>query len=219
MTAQRPGPDAPMRIGLTGGIASGKSTVADLFAKRGIPVLDTDLIAREVVRPGSDGLRQVVAEFGSTALSEDGSLDRRGMRERVFSNDDARARLEAILHPLIRARLEEMSADAGGPYQVHVVPLLIESGLQRAVDRVLVVDCSQAAQAARLLARDDEDEETAGKMIAAQSARQRRLAAADDVIVNDGAKADLEALVDRLDRFYRELAASGEFRRKGLRLP
>ena len=109
--------------------------------------------------------------------------------------------------------------DAGGPYQVHVIPLLVESGLQRAVDRVLVVDCSAAVQAARLLARDAEDEETARKMIAAQSERQRRLDAADDVIVNDGAKADLKALVDRLDRFYRELAASGEFRRKGLRLP
>jgi dephospho-CoA kinase len=208
-----------MRIGLTGGIASGKSTVADLFAKRGIPVLDTDLIAREVVRPGSDGLQQVVAEFGSTVLADDGTLDRRGMRERIFSSDDARARLEAILHPRIRARLVEMSADAGGPYQVHVIPLLVESGLQRAVDRVLVVDCSAAVQAARLLARDAEDEETARKMIAAQSERQRRLDAADDVIVNDGAKADLKALVDRLDRFYRELAASGEFRRKGLRLP
>ena len=116
----------------------------------------------------------------------------RGMRERIFSSDDARARLEAILHPRIRARLVEMSADAGGPYQVHVIPLLV---------------------------RDAEDEETARKMIAAQSERQRRLDAADDVIVNDGAKADLKALVDRLDRFYRELAASGEFRRKGLRLP
>lgn len=208
-----------MRIGLTGGIASGKSTVADLFAEKGIPVLDTDLIAREVVLPGSEGLQRVVAEFGATVLAEDGSLDRRGLRERVFSNDDDRARLEAILHPLIRARLEEMSASAGGPYQIHVVPLLVESGLQRAVDRVLVVDCSRANQASRLLDRDAESEETARKMIAAQSGRQRRLAVADDVIVNDGAKADLEALVDRLDHFYRELAASGEFRRRGLRLP
>lgn len=207
-----------MRVGLTGGIASGKSTVADLFAAKGVPVLDTDLIARDVVRPGSEGLRRVTARFGRGVLAEDGSLDRRQLRERIFADREARTRLEAILHPLILSALAAASSDAGGPYQVHVIPLLVETGMQQAVDRVLVVDCSEDVQAARLVARDAEDEASARRMIEAQIDRERRLAEADDVIVNDGAESKLAAHVDELDRFYREIAVSGDHARSGLRL-
>lgn len=208
-----------MRVGLTGGIASGKSTVADLFAAKGVPVLDTDLIARYVVRPGSEGLKRVVAEFGRDVLAEDGSLDRRKLREQIFADDKARARLEAILHPLILSRLATASGDAGGAYQIHVIPLLVETGMQQAVDRVLVVDCGEDVQIARLVARDAEDDASARRIIAAQIDRRRRLAAADDVIVNDGRASDLGALVDELDRFYRELAEGDDRARSGLRLP
>jgi dephospho-CoA kinase len=152
-------------------------------------------------------------------LESDGSLDRRKMRERVFSDDAARIRLEAILHPLILAALAEASAAAGGPYQIHVIPLLAETGRRLEVDRVLVVDCEEEVQLARLLARDAEDETSARRIIAAQARRGRRLDIADDLIVNDGDLAALEQWVDDLDRFYRTMAASGDFSRPGLRLP
>lgn len=219
MAPENAGTDLPLRIGLTGGIASGKSTVAELFARRGVPVLDTDLLAREVVRPGSEGLRRVVAEFGRDVLESDGSLDRRRMRERVFADDAARVRLEAILHPLILAALAEASAAAGGPYQIHVIPLLVETGRRLEVDRVLVVDCDEEVQLARLLARDAEDETSARRIIAAQARREQRLDMADDVVVNEEDRAALEQWVDDLDRFYRAMAVSGDFSRPGLRLP
>jgi dephospho-CoA kinase len=219
MEPETAGTGFPLRVGLTGGIASGKSTVAELFASKGIPVLDTDLFAREVVRPGSEGLRRVVAEFGEDVLAADGSLDRRRMRERIFSDEAARSRLEAILHPLILAALAQASAAAGGPYQVHVIPLLAESQRRLEVDRVLVVDCDEEIQIARLQARDAEDEVSARRIIAAQAGRRRRLDMADDVIVNDGERAALEQSVDDLDRFYRLVAATGDFSRPGRRLP
>jgi dephospho-CoA kinase len=196
----------PLRIGLTGGIASGKSTVAALFAERGVPVLDTDLIARDVVAPGTAGLAEVVAAFGQDVLAADGSLDRRALRERVFAHPEERRRLEAILHPRIRDELERRSAAAGGPYQLLVIPLLVEGGGQTRVDRVLVVDCPEEIQLRRLVARDGGTEDGARAILAAQASRAERLAAADDVLANDGSPQALAAAVDRLDALYRQLA-------------
>lgn len=198
-----------LRIGLTGGIASGKSTVAGLFAAHGVPILDTDQIARDVVEPGEPAFDAVVAAFGQAVLAPDGRLDRRALRARVFADASARARLEAILHPVIRAELARRSAAAGGPYQVWVIPLLVEGDRVDHVDRVLVVDCPAEVQLARLRARDGETEASARAMVAAQASRERRLTAADDVILNDGAAEDLAARVAELDAKYRALAAAG----------
>ena len=199
---------APLRIGLTGGIASGKSTVARLFEAHGVPVIDTDQIARDVVEPGQPALVAVVEAFGTGVLAPDGHLDRSALRARVFADAGARQRLEAILHPAIRAELARRSAAAGGPYQVWVIPLLVEGGRLDQVDRVLVVDCPVEMQLERLVARDGGSESSAQAILAAQASREQRLAAADDVIVNDGAEDSLAPQVAALDASYRELAAA-----------
>jgi dephospho-CoA kinase len=196
------------RVGLTGGIASGKSTVADLFAARGVTVLDTDLIARQVVAPGQPALEQIVEAFGSGILGADGRLDRPALRARIFADPAARKRLEAILHPAIRAELDRQSIAAGGLYQVLVIPLLVEGGRIDTVDRVLVVDCPVEMQMERLTARDGETAESAMKIIASQASRETRLAAADDVIVNAGRPEDLSDQVASLDAKYRQLAGA-----------
>jgi dephospho-CoA kinase len=196
----------PLLIALTGGIASGKSMVADIFAGLGVPVLDTDQIARDVVEPGSATLATLVSEFGRDILDAGGRLDRSRMRERVFSDPAQRTRLEAITHPAIRAELARRSAAAGGVYQVHVIPLLVESGRSGAYDRVLVVDCPEEEQIRRLTNRDRTDPEQARRILAAQATREQRLALADDVIVNMGTPADLPPLVHTLHRNYELLA-------------
>ena len=193
-------------IALTGGIASGKSAVAEEFAKLGVPVLDTDQIARDVVAPGMSALGQLVAEFGSEILDADGRLDRSHMRERVFSDPAQRRKLEAITHPAIREELARRSAAAGGSYQVHVIPLLVETGRAEAYDRVLVVDCPEEAQIERLLARDSTSREQAAEILAAQASREERLNAAHDVIENTGTLADLQRFVQTLHRNYALLA-------------
>jgi dephospho-CoA kinase len=197
-----------LRVGLTGGIASGKSTVAELFAARGVPVIDTDVLAREVVTAGEPALERIVARFGTQVLDARGGLDRRELRQRVFADDAARRDLEAILHPAIRAALEARSARLDGPYQVHIIPLLAEKGLGHTVDRVLVVDCPRTLQLERLMARDAMEREAAERMLAAQAAREERLAIADDVIVNAGDRAGLVPAVDALHRYYLALAAA-----------
>ncbi len=208
-----------MRVGLTGGIASGKSLVARLFGELGVTVIDTDALARVVVAPGTPGLESLVREFGGRILKPDGSLDRAGLRNIVFSDPASRRRLEEILHPLILAELESAASAAGGPYQIHVVPLLVESGLENKMDRVLVVDCGEEFQISRLKSRDGETEAGARRILASQATREERLAVADDVILNEGAQKDLPPLVARLDGFYRDLAATGRFSAAGLRLP
>ena len=197
----------PLRIGLTGGIASGKSVVTDLFAELGIPVIDTDLIARDVVAPGEPALEAVHRRFGDGILNDDGTLDRAALRRIVFADAQARLDLEAILHPAIGEETRRRAAAADGPYQLIVVPLLVDSPLLDFVDRVLVVDCPVETQLERLVARDAESMDQAKRMIAAQATRGQRLEIADDVIVND---ADLEATREQvlaLDARYRELAA------------
>jgi dephospho-CoA kinase len=196
----------PLRIGLTGGIASGKSLVADLFAARGVPVIDTDVIAREVVRPGQPALEEIKQQFGPEILDSGDRLDRRHLRELVFADEGRRRTLEAILHPRIRAEAVRQSVAAGGDYQVIVVPLLVESPMRQFMDRVLVVDCSEQTQLERLLARDTETEEQARRILAAQASRGTRLDIADDVLDNEGTKEEAAAQVEQLHRRYLELA-------------
>lgn len=194
------------RVGLTGGIASGKSTVAAMFAENGVPVIDTDQIARSLVEPGEPALAEIVAEFGELVLTPARLLDRARLREIVFSDDIKRRRLESILHPRIRERTLEVAESAGGPYQIIVVPLLLESGFDRLVDRVLVVDCPREVQVQRLLKRDRESEAGAARMINAQFSRDERLARADDVVDNSGDPAAVRAQVAQLHHRYSGLA-------------
>lgn len=196
----------PQLIGLTGGIASGKSAVAEIFARLGVPVFDTDQIARDVVEPGTATLAKLVAEFGSDILDANGRLDRPRMRARVFSDPEQRKRLEAITHPAIREELAARSARAAGLYQIHVIPLLIESGRADAYDRVLVVDAAEEDQLKRLTARDGSSLEQAQQILAAQVSREDRLDFADDVIVNTGTLQELQQFVETLHRNYSLLA-------------
>ena len=193
--------DKPLRIGLTGGIASGKSTVADMFAELGVPVIDTDAIARDVVQPGQPALEEIRSEFGAGVIDADGRLDRAVMRKIVFADDDARRALESVLHPRIREATVRQAEIAGGAYQLIVVPLLVESPTRAFVDRVLVVDCDEETQIARLLTRDAETQEQAQRMLAAQSSRAERLAIADEVIRNDG---DLQETRDQVQSLHQE---------------
>ena len=196
------------RVALTGGIASGKSAVADLFAALGVPVIDTDVIAREVVEPGQPALGEVVAAFGTEVLDATGRIDRRRMRERIFADPDARRRLEAILHPAIRAEMARQSLAARGPYQVLVIPLLTEGGRRDHVDRVLLVDVPEELQIERLMMRDGVTLEQARASLNAQATRAERLAMADDVVRNSGRVDELREAVAALDARYRRLAAS-----------
>ncbi|HEX6996732.1 MAG TPA: dephospho-CoA kinase [Gammaproteobacteria bacterium] len=195
-------------MGLTGGVASGKSAVTGMFAKRGVPVVDTDLIAREVVAPGEPGLTAVREAFGAEVLTATGELDRRKLRDIVFADEAQRRRLERILHPLIRARTLERLRALEAPYAIVAVPLLVETGFGKLVDRVLVVDCPEEVQLARLMARDALSREQATAMVRAQTDRATRLAAADDVIDNGGDLVATERQVEQLHRKYLELARS-----------
>jgi len=193
----------PLRIGLTGGIASGKSTVADMFAELGVPVIDTDVIAREIVKPGAAALREIRARFGDEFIDAAGNLDRAAMRRLIFADDSARLDLEAILHPRIGAETRRQADAAGGPYQIIVVPLLAGSPLLQFVDRVLVVDCDEDTQIKRLLARDAETIDQAHSILAAQASREQRLDLADDVVVNDRDIDSVRQQVTILDTAYR----------------
>jgi dephospho-CoA kinase len=197
-------------VGLTGGIGSGKSTVADLFAKRGVTLVDTDVIAHRITAPNGLAMPSIAAEFGSSFVAANGSLDRARMRALVFSDDTARKRLEAITHPLIRAETERERQQAAGPYVIVVVPLLVESGNWKTrVNRVLTVDCSVETQIARVMSRNAFAREQVLAIIARQATREARLAAADDVIVNDGRSLEeLDVDVDQLHRTYVSLAAA-----------
>lgn len=197
-----------LTIGLTGGIASGKTRVAGLFATLGAAVVDTDVIAREVVAPGEPGLDQLRTLFGPSIITDSGELDRRGLRAIVFADTAKRQALESVLHPLIRGRTLEKLAEVREPYAIAVIPLLIETNFREIVDRVLVVDCPVEIQLARLTRRDDLTDDEAHAMIAAQSDRASRLAAADDVIDNSGSIRATRAQVEGLHQRYLELAAA-----------
>ena len=198
------------RIGLTGGIASGKSTVASFFATLGVPIVDTDIIAREIVAPGQPALKEISAAFGEKVIAEDGSLDRALLREIVFADDARRKKLEEILHPLIRDTAFQQAAVADGPYVIIVVPLLYESPMKQAMDRILVVDCDEETQLRRLTERDNESEEQARRMIAAQASRAERLSVADDVIGSEVSLVDTRDAVAVLHQFYLGLAKGSD---------
>ncbi len=199
---------APLRIGLTGGIASGKSTVARRFAELGATVIDADEVARAVVAPGEPALAQIERRFGRAVLCPDGTLNRRALRGLVFADAAARRDLEAILHPPIRAEMARRATLATGPYVLLVIPLLVEGGPRDDLDRILVVDAAEEAQLARLTARDGSSPAEARAILSAQASRADRLARADDVLRNDGELATLIDEVDRLHRHYLRLAAA-----------
>ncbi len=199
-------PAPPWRVALTGGIASGKSTVAALFAELGVPIIDLDLIAREVVAPGTALLNEVIEEFGAGVRCADGTLDRRALRERVLRDAGARRALEALLHPAISARATEHSASAGGPYQIVVIPLLAETGAAGEYERVLLIDCDEATQRARLALRDRLEPGLIEAALASQVSRAARRAVATDVIDNSGAAAALRPQVQALHQRYLQLA-------------
>lgn len=190
------------RIGLTGGIASGKSEVGKLLAERGAVLIDSDVLAREVVAPGTDGLAAVVEEFGPELLGSDGALDRRALGARVFADPDARRRLEAIVHPRVRARAYELeqAAEQADPNAVvvHDIPLLVETGQADSFDLLVVVDVPTELQVERLTTLRGIDRAEAEARIAAQASREQRRAVADVVIDNSGTLAELADQVDRL---------------------
>jgi dephospho-CoA kinase len=189
-------------IGLTGGIASGKSTVAQRFTELGVPVIDADVAARAVVAPGTPGLKRVINRFGPGVVAKNGELDRRALRDLVFSDPGSRRDLEAILHPLIRADMDRSAATAAGPYVVMAIPLLVEGGSRDRVDRILVVDVDENVQLQRVMARDLCSLEQARAILASQASRSARLAVADDVLPNTGTVTDLRQAVDRLHERY-----------------
>jgi dephospho-CoA kinase len=195
-----------LTVGLTGGIASGKTTVSNLFAELGATVIDTDIIAREVVQPGKVALDEIRERFGDTIIDASGKLDRIAMRKLIFSDDQARRDLEAILHPRIAAETRRQIESTSGPYQIVVVPLLVGSSLMQFLDRILVVDCDEETQIRRLLARDTETIEQARKILSAQASRQARLAIADDVLVNTEGLAECKTRVRELDQLYRRIS-------------
>jgi dephospho-CoA kinase len=197
-----------LRVGLTGGICSGKSTVSNMFASLGVPIIDSDIIAREVVEPGETGLEQIVTHFGENTLNPDGTLNRKQMRNLVFDNSEARKELENILHPLIRKRSDEQLAKLSTPYAILSIPLLVETGLTSAVDRVLVVDCPEEIQIERICRRDGTTPEQAKAILESQSSRSKRLEAADDIIDNSQPLEDLRGMVDSLHKKYLSLTQS-----------
>lgn len=212
-------PNGCLTVGLTGGIASGKSLVQAAFEALGVPVLDADHVARDVVAPGSYGLAEITVRFGADFVLASGELDRRRLREHVFADPSARRALEAITHPLIRTRMQDWLAAQQAPYCILSVPLLVEGSTAQLVDRVLVVDVPETLQVQRLMQRDAIEPALAGQMLAAQASRETRLARADDVLINTGSVRDAEAAVAELHRFYLDLAQRKDFRAIGLRLP
>lgn len=202
-------------VGLTGGIGSGKSTVADGFARRGITVVDTDLIAHQLTAAGGAAMPAIAAEFGDSVISTDGSLDRHAMREKVFSNPAARQQLEHLLHPMIRAESDRQCDHADSAYVILSVPLLIESGsYQQRCNRICVVDCSPETQIKRVKLRSQLSEDRIRSILDVQVDRATRLAAADDVIDNEGEVEHLDPQIAVLHARYLELACLIRHQRK-----
>ena len=195
-------------VGLTGGIGSGKSTVADLFVALGAGLVDTDAIARELTLVGGAALPALVGEFGPEILAEDGALDRVAMRQLAFADPSVRSRLEGILHPLIRQLSTERCRAATEPYVILAVPLLVESGNYRErCDRIVVVDCPESLQIDRVMARNGLSADEVKAIMGAQATRQQRLAAADDVVLNDADKLKIVGQVKALHANYLALLA------------
>jgi len=197
----------PLVVGVTGGIGSGKSTVCAAFERFGIPVIDTDQVARDVVVPGSEGLAAVIAEFGSGILNTDGTLDRAALRKIVFADPERRQRLEALLHPRIRARVRDLVEQVKTPYCLVGIPLLVERGNHQQAERILVVDCPEEVQIARVMARDKLTEPEVRAIMRTQATRQERLDMADDVVVNAAGLSEIQPQIEALHTRYLALAA------------
>ena len=197
-------------VGVTGGIASGKSTAARLFQQRGADLVDTDAIAHELTRPGQPALEQIAAVLGARFFTAEGSLDRTMLRDYVFANPAARKALEAILHPMIAREVQDRLRESSAPYVLLLVPLLVETGGYRdLVQRVLLVDCDEQLQVQRAMQRSGVTEREVRAVMQAQATRGERLAAADDLIRNDGSLEELERQVDALDARYRAMVDAG----------
>ncbi|WP_434358408.1 dephospho-CoA kinase [Parasalinivibrio latis] len=197
-------------VAITGGIGSGKTTVANLFAEHGIDLVDADVIAREVVEPGSPGLGEIQERFGDGILLPSGQLDRAKLREHIFNHPEDKAWLNGLLHPMIREEMLRQCQEATSPYCLLIVPLLVENKLQNMADRVLVVDVSESTQVARTVSRDNVSEAQVKNILSAQATREERLAVADDIIENDHYPEQLHNKVADLHRIYLTLAASGQ---------
>ncbi|WP_436893979.1 dephospho-CoA kinase [Siccibacter turicensis] len=197
-------------VALTGGVGSGKSTVADAFAHLGVTVIDADIIARQVVEPGTPALSAIIDRFGSGICLPDGTLNRRELREKIFAHAEDKAWLNALLHPLIGQQTRQEIAQATSDYVLWVVPLLVENQLHKNADRILVVDVTPDTQLRRTMLRDNVPRELAEKMLAAQASREARLAIADDVIDNNGAPEAIVSDVARLHQRYLALAKQAE---------
>jgi dephospho-CoA kinase len=201
------GDEKQFTIGLTGGIGSGKSFVAEMFGARGASIIDTDVLAHQLTAPHGKAIPEIERQFGSDFLTPDGAMDRAKMRAHVFANPASKKKLEAILHPLIRQGAEDAARHASGTYPIFVVPLLVESGTwKERVTRVLVVDCGEDVQIARVMQRNHFSKQQVQAIMATQASRQARLAVADDIIANDTDLAALEPQVDRLHALYLRLA-------------
>lgn len=195
-------------VGLTGGIGSGKTTVANLFADLGVVLVDADIVAREVVSPGSEGLAAIVEHFGADILLSDGHLDRSMLRERIFNNDEQRLWLNGLLHPLIRETMLKNCKEAQSNYVIMVAPLLFENGLDRLVQRTLLVDISPQLQQQRTMARDDVSAKQVQNIIGSQATRAEKLSKADDVIDNQGEISALKCKVDALNSLYLKICGN-----------
>ena len=197
-----------LRVGLTGGIGSGKSTAAALFAGHGVPVIDADEIARQLVTPGQPAYEQVIRTFGTSIVATNGRLDRDRLRRIVFADPEQRKRLEAVLHPLVRHEIQRETRRLQAPYCIIVIPLLIEANQRDLVDRVLVIDCDEGLQLQRVAGRSQLTEDEIQKIIGAQLDRNERLRHADDVILNNTDLGELRANVEALHQRYLTLAGS-----------
>ncbi|MEZ9593913.1 dephospho-CoA kinase [Shewanella sp. 10N.261.52.F9] len=195
-------------IGLTGGIGSGKTTVANIFAEQGVTLVDADIVARDVVATGSDGLKEIVTHFGEQILSADGGLDRAKLREVIFNNDSERLWLNSLLHPMIRESMLQQCKEAQSDYVIMVVPLLFENGLDRLVDRTLLVDISPELQQKRTVDRDLVTAQHVKNIIGSQASRAEKLSKADDVIDNQGEISALKCKVEALHNFYLKLSSN-----------
>ena len=201
--------DHTMIVALTGGLASGKSSVARQFEEIGVPVIDADVVTRQLVEPGTPALAEIVEAFGAGVLDEQGRIDRARMRERIFGNDRDRKKLESILHPRVRDAMRAFAASSDAPYVLFVIPLLVETNQAREMDRVIVVDAPRALQEARTAARDGSPPETIAAMLDSQATRAERLGVADAVIEN---ATDLATLRERVDAVHRECRALADAR-------
>ena len=196
-----------LRVGLTGGIGSGKTTVMNFFDELGAPTIDADEISRRITKPGQAAFDEVVAQFGKECLDETGNLDRRRLRELIFSDPVLKKKLEAIIHPRARAEIQEFTNRSDYPYCIICIPLLLETGAQATVDRVLVVDAAEELQVARVSRRDNAEERQTRKIIRSQAGRDRRLNAAHDIIVNNGNISELKTRVRNLHGRYMKIGS------------